>query len=125
MPYLKRQCKSFLIACAPPLVLAAVSAIASHIIHPTLLLLSAALVLDAGSRYREHIRLFDLLNSGLSPTPRVLRKASLSWCRRHAAIAAGVHPQVFHDMGYRWYHIFPTGAPMCFFRPKFYKGVFS
>lgn len=75
--------------------------------------------MDALARYREYMELVDR-NEITEVDKRYFKR---SYCRRHAAKAAGVDPSAFYDMGYRWWHFLPEGAPLCFLKLSFWKSV--
>lgn len=61
-----------------------------------------------------------------------LRRMSMSWCCRNAAIYAVDESEgrqyiitAFHKMGRRWWHFLPVGAPGCFFSRRFWRRTLS
>lgn len=94
-----------------------------------LVFVAAAFIMDALNRMSE-ARAFRRV--WLSNSPELkrlwLRRMSMSWCCRNAAIFS-VDPHegrqsiitAFHKMGRRWWHFLPVGAPRCFFTRRFWK----
>lgn len=116
------------VACSPPFVATLICFGLSTFFSPWLWLdlvlfaVGIIFLFDIGARYREYIM---LVNKGAPWTGRDIRYFKLSFCRRWAAVQAGMDREIFHKMGYRWYHVLPDGFPMCFFKPAFWRSLFG
>jgi len=113
------------IACKPPMIGALVCGLFAVFV-PILwmqivnLILCIILVMDAGARYREYVI---LVNKGAPWTGRDIRYFQSSYCRRHAAVQAGMPKKIFDHLGYRWWHITPDEFPQCFFKLGFWRNM--
>lgn len=80
---------------------------------------------DAFARYREYVQLVILLDADPVVSDRTIKYFRSSYCRRWAAVKAGVPLKSFEDLGYRWYHIWPDDCPQCFLRAGFWRNFFG
>ena len=102
-----------------PLLLMILATILTLLVSAWLYPLVVLAAADIRARDKERLKLGGM--SELKQWPYMLRLKS-SWCGR--AVAKAHHPKIhwhYHGMGYRWYHIFPDGAPMCFFRLSWWR----
>lgn len=113
------------IACTPPLV-AAILSFGVSVLVPEwywtfiFFLIGVIFILDIGARYREYVI---LVNKGEPWSGRDIKYFRSSFCRRWAAVKAGMSPEIFRALGYRWYHILPDGFPMCFAKRGFWMNL--
>ena len=118
--------KSVQVVCKPPLV-GALIAFAVALIVPQwylaliLYVIGVIFILDIGARYREYIILVNKFSVTPNVTGRDIKYFRSNLCRRYAAVQAGMSPEIFRALGYRWYHILPDGFPMCFCKRGFWK----
>lgn len=80
---------------------------------------------DACARYREYVNLVLLLETNAVPSKRTIKYFRGSYCRRWAAVQAGVPVETFTKLGHKWWHLLPVGAPMCLVKPTFWRGFFG
>ena len=85
-------------------------------------------IFDLWKRLIEFKRAFHALSNG-AKIRSVARRLRHSMCQRHVAITAAWRVgqckemrQLYWDMGYRWYHIFPDEGLHTF---KFWRGFFN
>ena len=78
------------------------------------------MIFDARARYKDYLYLEDKRFS-----EAMCARFGHSWCGR--GVCEYVWPEeatkYYYDRGYRWYHVFPDGAPWSFFRLDFWKSV--
>ncbi len=74
---------------------------------------------DTRSRLKDYLRFRDCKFSA-----RRARQLGRSWCSR--AVAEAIWPEAsayYRRLGYRFWHIFPDGAPMVFFDIRFIRSI--
>lgn len=105
----------------PPIVLTLLSLILAYSLHIIFLLGSLILFIDIKARYEEYVKLVNEKSEHKRMKRIDLMRASN--CSRTAAIAAfpDLAKPHYAKLGYKWYHIFPDGAPQCFFSVKWWK----
>jgi hypothetical protein len=95
---------------------------AMSFIHWVFLIGTIILLIDAHARYKEYLGL-----RNKKWCPRTARKLGKSWCGR--GVALYIWPSrakpFYYELGYRWWHILPDGAPIVFFKWKFWLKVFG
>lgn len=89
-------------------------------------------LLDLKAQAEEARRLSALFIKG-KPSDEAVKlayKMRRSWCGRGTALAVSRHmggddtiSAMYFGLGYRWWHIFPDGAPGCFLKLKFWRRV--
>lgn len=89
-------------------------------VHPIFFLGVVVMTLDCTARYETYFRL-----RGHQWQPGLAYQMRGSWCSRGVAeyIWRERAKSLYHTLGYRWYHVFPDGAPRVFFRTSFWKHV--
>ncbi len=109
-----------------PTIVFAVFFVLTLFIHPIFLIGCGVMAFDALARQREYIRL-SRYTLEQAYGYGIVKKMRYSWCSRGVAEALWPRATLIyrHAYGYRWWHIFPDGAPLVFFSLKFWKGVFG
>jgi len=117
----------------PPVLLLLVTILLSVTVSLIFILGSVIALLDIKARYIEYKRLRTLIleDAYSSRIHKEVVRMQYSWCSRVAAIAACSYDSelmltqssYYYKKGYRWWHIFPVGAPRCFFKISFWKKV--
>ena len=91
-------------------------------VHPIFFVGTLIMTLDIIARYRDYLWLRGhVFSRGIAYQMRG------SWCSRGVAecIWGRRAREFYHNLGYRWYHILPDGAPKIFLNPKFWVHVFG
>lgn len=109
----------------PPLLLIILAGVSGYYVFTVLYLGMPFALLDARARYGEYRVLLK------AKCPRritwLIKRMQFSWCGRTAAIAAKPSEarETYEKSGYKWFHIFPVGTPLCFFKIKWWAAAFK
>lgn len=101
-------------------ILVAVLATGMTRISVIFLIICIILYVDVYARWKDYTR---IRNKPF--TIRQAYKYRVSWCSRGVAtyVWGRSARKYYRQLGYKPWHIFPDGAPMCFFQIKFWKGM--
>lgn len=102
-----------------PLFLFSLFLIPAIFLHWVFWLPAAILILDVRARLSDFIRFRRIAYS-----PKMATLLEKSWCKRGVAQAIWSEAEPdYHAKGYRLYHVLPVGAPMVFFKLRFWEAV--